>query len=73
MKFELAIIRFQHLCSLTCSIHTYKRPLKLRSGPPYSRKDPGMRLIFSDSTRRAEHAHIGETSQRMAKSGVRTL
>ena len=33
--------------------------------PPYSRNYPGMLLVFSKSTRRAEHGHIGETSQRV--------
>ena len=27
----------------------------------YSRNDPGLWLVYSDSTRRAAHAHIGET------------
>ena len=37
------------------------------------RNDPGVWLWYSDSTRRAEHAHIGGTSQRVANSGVRAL
>ena len=37
-------------------------------GPlPHSRNDPGMWLVFSDSTRRAAHAYIRETSQRVAE------
>ena len=41
-------------------------PLKLRPGPLHSRNDAGMSLVFSDSTRRAAQAHIGQTSQRVA-------
>ena len=43
-------------------------PLKLRPGgyPLHSRNDQGMCLVFSDSTRRAAHAHICDTSQRVA-------
>ena len=46
---------------------------KLRPGGSNSRNDPGVWLSYSDSTRRAEHAHIGGTSQRVANSGVRAL
>ena len=38
-----------------------------------SRNDPGVLLVYSNSTCRAEHAHICETSQRVANSGVRVL
>ena len=39
--------------------------LKLRPGPPYSRNNPSMSLVFSDSTRRAQRAHIGYTSKQV--------
>ena len=45
----------------------------LRPGRSNSRNDPGVWLVYYDSTRRAEHAHIGATSQRVANSGVRAL
>ena len=38
-----------------------------------SRNDPGVWLAYSDSTRRAEHAHICETSERVANSEIRAL
>ena len=48
-------------------------PWNFVQGGSNSRNDPGVRLWYSDSTRRAEHAHIGGTSQRVANSGVRAL
>ena len=47
-------------------VHSFKH----RPGGSNSRNDPGVWLWYSDSTRRAEHAHTGETSQRVANSGV---
>ena len=47
--------------------------LKLRPGGTNSRNDPDVWLWYSNSTRRAEHAKIGGTSQRVANSGVRAL
>ena len=41
--------------------------------PSSSRNDPSVCLVYSDSTRRNGHAHIGETSQRVANSGIRAL
>ena len=38
----------------------------VQGAPLHSRNDPGMWLVFSDSTRRAAQAHIGQTSQRVA-------
>ena len=52
-----------------CGAHS----LKHRPGGSNSRNDPGVWLVYSDSTRRAEHAHICETSQRVANSGIRAL
>ena len=40
----------------------YRHPLKLHPGGSNSRNDPGVRLVSSNSTRRAEHAHLEETS-----------
>ena len=34
---------------------------------------PGVCLVYSDSTRRSEHAHICETSQRVANSELDTF
>ena len=39
--------------------------LKLRPGGSYSRNDPAVWLVYSDSARSAEQGHIGEASQRM--------
>ena len=41
-------------------------PPETPSKAPHSRNDPGMWQEFSDSTRRAAHAHIRQTSQRVA-------
>ena len=38
-----------------------------------SRNDPGVQLVYSESTRRRANAHIGETSQPVANSGMRAL
>ena len=38
-----------------------------------SRNDPGVWQVYSDSTRRAEHAHICETSQRVANYEIRAF
>ena len=38
-----------------------------------SRNDPGLWIVNSDSTQRAEHAHICETSQRVANSEIIAL
>ena len=51
----------------------YKAHPETSSRGSNSRNDPGVWLWYSDSTRRAEHAHIGGTSQRVANSGVRAL
>ena len=38
-----------------------------------SRNDRGMWLVYSEKTRQAAHAHICETSQRVAKSEIKAL
>ena len=38
----------------------------VQGGGSYSRNDPVLWLVYSDSTRRAAHGHIRETSQRVA-------
>ena len=48
-------------------------PWNFVQGGSNSKNDPGVWLWYSYSTRRAEHAHIGGTSQRVANSGVRAL
>ena len=55
----------------TIIIYYALHSLKHRPGGSNSRNDPGMWLWYSDSTRWAEHAHIGGTSHRVAKSGIR--
>ena len=55
------------------SFFTAQHTLKLRPGGSNSRNDPGVLLVYLDSTHRAENAHIFETSQRVANSGVRAL
>ena len=48
-----------------------QQPLKHRPrGASYSRNDPGVWLVHCDSIRRGAHAHIGQTSQRVAKSWI---
>ena len=46
---------------------------KLRSEGSYSRNDPGVWLVYSDSTRRGAYAQINVISQRVANSGIRAL
>ena len=44
--------------------------LKIRPGGSKSRIDPGLWLVYSESTRQAEHVHICGTSQRVANSKI---
>ena len=53
--------------------HWWDTPLKFRPGPPYSRNDPGVWKVYSHSTRRAEHAHMCETYQRVTNSEIKAL
>ena len=59
--------------SLVFRIVYLTHSLKLRPGGANSRNEPGVWLWYSDSTRRAKHAHIEETSQGVAESEIRVL
>ena len=53
--------------------HSVSHPLKILRGGPDSRNDQGVWLVYSHGTRRAAHAHMSETSQRVVNSRIRVL